>query len=478
MTRVLTPDTIISTLNALKFRFTPRVWLFAATLILKIVAVAASAIAYGIINRPLVIIAALVWLGYFAALFIIALPQSENFLKKYTRWLKPAAKVSVTMLLVIGVLEVALIGVIAAGAFDDSSETVQDLVRTFERTQVYNDATALSHQATENFLQGEDPYREADIISALNEHEIPTVKLTPVRAGQFADDFPYPSLEKMETVWAKAVKTPDVQPVEFESKYNYPAASFVLAAPFFALGADDYRIVLAVIPLLVLGYVIWRIKLNRWRLLLAVILLASLELWNQMTAGETSVLAFPFLLLAWLFAKRRWLLSAIFMGIAIAVKQTAWFFLPFYLILMLREYGFKKAFYISVITGGVFLSFNLPYVVQDYYLWLGSIFAPLTGDLFPSGVGIVTLVMAGIVDIGSTPFLVVELAVMLAGAVWYYRNCRRYPNTGLVLAVLPLFFAWRSGWSYFFFIDIILLVAILFNEYRVDRTDKVPVLAD
>jgi uncharacterized membrane protein len=146
---------------------------------------------------------------------------------------------------------------------------------------------------------------------------------------------------------------------------------------------------------------------------------------------------------------------------------------------MFREYGFKRSFYVSAIAGGIFLAFNLPFMAQDFYLWLGSIFDPLTGDLFPSGVGIATLVMAGIVNIKSSmPFLVMELAVLLAGGIWYYRNCRRYPNTGLVLAVLPLFFAWRSGWSYFFFIDIILLVAILLNEYRLDRPETAAVPAD
>ena len=457
-------------MNTLKFELTPRVSLFAATLILKILAVAFSAIAYGILSLPLVFCGALIWLAYFSSLFVVALPQSENFLQKYMRWLKPAAKVSVATLLTIGMLEVGVIGAIAAGVFDNSSEAVEDLVYTFERTQIYSDATALSHQATENFLEGENPYEEADIIAALTEHNIPTVKLTPVRAGQFANEFPYPTLEKMEAVWQDVVKTPDVPPVEFETHYSYPAGSFILAAPFFALGVDDYRVVIAVIPLLALGYVIWRVKSNRWRLLLAAVLLASLEIWNLMTAGETSILAFPFLLLAWLFAKRKWWLSAIFMGVAIAVKQTAWFFIPFYLILLFREYGFKRTAYISAIAGGVFLAFNLPYMVQDFYLWLGSLFAPLTGDLFPSGIGIVTLVMAGVVDTQSSmPFLVMELAVMLSGAIWYYRNCRRYPNTGLILAVLPLFFAWRSGWSYFFFIDIIILATIILNEYRLDK---------
>ena len=32
------------------------------------------------------------------------------------------------------------------------------------------------------------------------------------------------------------------------------------------------------------------------------------------------------------------------------------------------------------------------------------------------------------------------------------------------MAVLPLFFAWRSLWTYFFYIGLIILASILINE--------------
>jgi hypothetical protein len=58
-----------------------------------------------------------------------------------------------------------------------------------------------------------------------------------------------------------------------------------------------------------------------------------------------------------------------------------------------------------------------------------------------------------------------EVLVMLAGIAWYWRNCRRYPHTGILLAVVPLFFAWRSSWWYFFGADIILLAVIIIEDY-------------
>jgi hypothetical protein len=81
-------------------------------------------------------------------------------------------------------------------------------------------------------------------------------------------------------------------------------------------------------------------------------------------------------------------------------------------------------------------------------------------------VGIISLVAGGIVNVTSPLlFSILELAVFLAAIVWYWFNCRRYPDTAPVLSVLPLFFAWRSLWGYFFYVDIITLAAILINEY-------------
>jgi hypothetical protein len=57
-----------------------------------------------------------------------------------------------------------------------------------------------------------------------------------------------------------------------------------------------------------------------------------------------------------------------------------------------------------------------------------------------------------------------EIAVMLVALVWYWCNCP-YPHTGIILAVAPLFFAWRSSWWYFFNFVIILLVVLIIEDY-------------
>lgn len=202
------------------------------------------------------------------------------------------------------------------------------------------------------------------------------------------------------------------------------------------------------------------------RLLFIAALLISLELWNGVAACETGSLYFPFLLLAWVLPRRHLWLSALFMGIAVAIKQVAWFFIPFYLILLFRTMGLKRTLVVLAIVFGVFLVINVPFIASDPKLWATSILAPMTDNLFPLGIGIITLVTGGLLEIQSPLiFSVLELFIAALAIVWYFRYCTRYPHTGPLLAVLPLFFAWRSLWPYFFYADIIILAAVIINEY-------------
>lgn len=138
------------------------------------------------------------------------------------------------------------------------------------------------------------------------------------------------------------------------------------------------------------------------------------------------------------------------MGVAIATKQVAWFYMLFYLVLLIKIFDWKKAGTALLISGGVFLAFNGVFIVQDPALWLHSLLAPMADKLFPLGVGPVTLVINGYITTRSTAiFGAMEIAALLAGLGWYWRNCRRFPSTGIILSVVPLFFTWRSSWWYF-----------------------------
>ena len=446
---------------------TPRIMLFFVAVLIKIIASALGGIGFVWNSSALMISGTVVWLIWFAILFLIAMPKTDRLLQNQMRWLKPAALTISIIFLVTGLVLLVAVSSFGLGVFqvDKLGEKPAQLVTSFENVFAYNDATALCHQATENLIEGDNPYAEANVVTAMIKFSGSYDKLTPLREGSFTEVFPYPTTEDLEQLWQEASQSPEQVPPELETKLGYPAGCFLLPAPFVLMGMDDIRLVYLIFILPALAYVVLKAPKNLRFLLIGAILI-SLEIWNSVAAGETGSLCFPFLLLAWILPRKHLWLSALFMGVAVATKQVAWFFMPFYLILIFRTMGMKRMLSVLAIVAGVFLVTNVPFIMSDPKLWLASIMAPMTDNLFPLGVGIITLVTGGILDIQSSLiFSVLELFIGGLAVIWYFRYCLRYPHTGPLLAVLPLFFAWRSLWPYFFYADVIILAAIIVNEY-------------
>jgi hypothetical protein len=439
---------------------TPRLLLYPLLIIVQLAASAAGGIGFVSGNPPaLLLTGTFLWLVWFFGLFVLAIGTTDAILAGIAEKLRKTAIVFVSVLLVLVFLE----GVFVIARYSGVKFT--GVFHEFDQTFIYNDATALCHQATENLLRGENPYATGNIVIAIEEYGGASDRITPRREGIFASVFPYPSEAEMKEAWQKALDNPTLTTPEIETRMNYPAGAFELPALFMWMGIKDIRLVYLIFVVLALGGVIWLVpKQFRWPLVAVIIV--GLAFWNSIAGGETGSLAFPFMLLGWvLFRKRPWA-SAILMGIAMSVKQTAFFLVPFYLVLMFQTFGIKKTILVTGIMAGIFLATNLPFIIRDPMLWMNSMGAPMSEDFFPVGAGIVTLIASGLINLQSPAvFTLMEGFVMGAGLTWYILNCRKYPHTGPILAFFPLFFAWRSLWSYFFYIDIIVVAAVIIDEY-------------
>jgi hypothetical protein len=421
-------------------------------------------------SGPLYLTGMILWLAWFAMLMVIAWPHTDKLLRRFNKPLLIMARLLVVVVVLFGGFELSGISTtgLANIGIDVFGPNSKELLSALSHSFAYNDATALCHQAANNVRHGLNPYAEANIVKANLLFGNPFDKTTPRRVGRFANDFPYPTVAELQSVWEQAVKDPEHVPLEIESRLAYPAGCFLLPLPLLAIGITDLRWAYLIILLPALAFALARAPGNlRWWLLAGI--LASLEIWNSIASGETGILFFAFLLMAWVLVRRRLWLAALCLGFAIAAKQLAWFFVPYFLILVLRTEGFKKAVLTTSIAVAVFAAFNLPFIFQDAQLWLSSITAPMSNLLFPIGVGLVSLVTGGYWHLDTQiVFGILEVIVGATGVIWYYFNYRRAPYIGLVLATLPLFFAWRSMWSYFYFFDLILFTVIILFEYGQD----------
>ena len=440
----------------------PRYFLFFLAVLIQLTASALSGIGYSVHGAAFWVAGLIFWLIWFFIMFLIIRPQTDNLLQRYYGFLRRGAITIFTALFIVGVAEAVILGIFAPYFLDDGvnggvDEVVQQLYGGFH----YNDGTALSQQAAENLLAGKDPYSNSNIVTAFSTYDSAYDRLTPLKLGRFADDYPYPSQQQIAQVWDSALENPSQPPVEIESHVCYPAGSFLLLVPFIAAGIKDIQIIYVILVIAALIYVTWRIPGKR-RLIFIGVVVVSLELWNTLAIGETGIIVFPLLLIAWVTLGENDWVSSIFMGLAVATKQIAWFFVPFYVILLWRIAKPKMVAAAIGIILAVFAATNAYFIAQSPSLWLASVTSPMVEPLFPLGVGVVSLVTSGLVNIRtSIPFSVAEIVVFIGGILWYLRYGKRYPDAGPILAILPLFFAWRSIWTYFFYIGIIVLARIL-----------------
>jgi hypothetical protein len=333
--------------------------------------------------------------------------------------------------------------------------------RAYVQGQPYNnDGAVMDLYAATQFLHGKSPYVKANLPQALAALNAPATTTTPLMDGQFRGLQTYPSPDAVQQVFMNVLRhrTHGGVPIppEFESKYNYPSGSFLLILPFVAAGIHDVRF-LYLLFLVLMGVYLWYRVPTALRVLVPFLILADLPLIMLTSGGQPDTMYGFFMLIGLAEWRRRWT-SPLAMGLAVATKQLAWFFLPFYLILVARRLGLREALRRLGIVGAIFLIFNGAFIIQAPASYLSSIEGPMTDPMFPLGTGIIALFVAGVFHLApKAAFTVAEMTAWIAGATAFARTRLLVPATMAVLGALPLFFAWRSLANYFYLVPIVTL---------------------
>lgn len=350
--------------------------------------------------------------------------------------------------------ERTLVRVVALGcltlAIGGVGEVVYVGFECFQPPVYYNDGALLDENAARLLLRGENPYTQSDIVAAAREAHQPAQFTTPLKRGKLAHATSYPSAGELNRLLAQEPVGRPNQVQEFETHVSYPALAFLVLVPL--VWAN-----LPTTPLFYLGCLLVFAAIGvrsarrdrRWWV--ALLFAADLPVISAALGGGIDILCALLVVFAWLHY-RRWWLSAVALGLALATKQTAWFALPLYLIFVYQYRGAWDAARRTGVAGALFLAINLPFILLDRGAWLAGVLAPMRDPMFPLGAGLIALAIAHL-----TPFLprdayvVLEVIGMAAALIWYWRWARVRPEAALVLATLPLFFAWRSLPSYFQF---------------------------
>jgi uncharacterized membrane protein len=345
-------------------------------------------------------------------------------------------KIAVIGCLILGGIGLGYVGLI-------SFEMVQSPV-------YYNDGTLLDHNAALLVLHGQNPYTQSDIVAAIRNFHQPAVYTTPLQQGKLANQLTYPTNEQLQALLAlEPIGHPD-QVLEFESHVSYPALAFLVLIPLVWAGAPTvvpfYLLCLALLALIGLRFV--QRELRWW---VALLFLADLPVLNSTLSGSLDLFYILLIFLAWL-SYRRWWLSATLLGLALASKQISWYYFPFYLIFIYQRYGVRDAVRRFMLASVLFVALNLPFLALNAGAWSAGVLAPMRDPMFPEGAGLIALSIGNLVPfLPREGYALLEGLGMVGALLWYWRWGRVRPESAMVLAVLPLFLAWRSLPSYFYF---------------------------
>lgn len=303
------------------------------------------------------------------------------------------------------------------------------------------DAVVAQHRATELFLQGENPYRSLDVIAALREFG-----LDPALGTDLEDGTQVHSL-------------------------SYPALSFLVPAPFMALGITDVRVVYLGEILLLIPVLLRPIKLH-WRPLVAAVVVGSAIITRQTIGAGVDPTYALLLVLAVTFIRHR-TASPILIGLAAASRQPAWFFIPFYLLETWRRDGGREALRRGAIVAAAAIIPNLPFFFDAPGAFLAGVSGPMLQALEPYGVGLVRFGLEGLLPLWPRiVYGLLSVAVLSGFLALLWRRARTLPNGFMVFPSLVLWFSWRSAQNYFSFAGVFALLGD--EELRADGAPEAP----
>ena len=245
---------------------------------------------------------------------------------------------------------------------------------------------------------------------------------------------------------------------------SYPALSFEVYLPLLALGVKVQAAVWVDVAAWGLSGIILYAVLPKRLAPLAIIVL-SLDLYiGYAVGGVTDFLFVPMLVgaaVGWdRFATARGLTAwrgPVFMGLAMAIKQTPWLIVPFVVVGIVvesrQENGWRQAIRDGArycgIAAAAFLAPNLPYLIASPVAWLRGILTPITSGAVPAGQGLISLSLSLPVGGGSLRAFNIAALVVFAAALLSFAAV--YPVLKPAAFLIPsivLFFATRSFGSY------------------------------
>ena len=389
-----------------------------------------------------------------AVVGIVILLRASLAVPLSKRWFRWSVRSRWLALIAAGVLTLGTLVTFAGDA---------TMIVTSTAAQSYaTDIISLAHENAQLVLAGRNPYTSDDAYrTALA--RFPLALGTPMRGPVFGTGYDHPAPSRIDAVQRQYVRSPGSESGAFApaTLHSYPALSFLLYVPLLWLGIQNVLLLHILVYWCLFAWLVWLTPVG-WRHWGALVALAAMPTVAASLIVTNEVIAIALVLTAWHFrhVRRRAWLSAIMLGLACAYKQYAWFFVPFFAVELLSVYGWREALKRGLAAFGAFLLPNLPYIIASPQAWFASLWLPMSEPLFATGMGFIALPVGHLMPYGLPLLYAMAEVGVMAALVWVFARWRSTVGDGaLALALVPLFFAFRSPPNYFAFLPWLALYA-------------------
>jgi uncharacterized membrane protein len=277
------------------------------------------------------------------------------------------------------------------------------------------------------------------------------------------------------------------------TRLSYPAGSFLAYVPLLALGVKAQAGNIVDLAFWVAGmFLLWRLLPANLRWAAAIVMSAGTYL-SYIFGGVTDTLYIPFVIAA-LYrwdrfgdsGERTWVRWAgpVLLGVAMSMKQTPWFLLPFLVLGVGFEARARGAAAAAVRTSaryavlaiGTFALINLPFIVLTPAAWAKDSLVPFLTPTIPDGQGLVDLALYEHLGGGRLSYFTLAGALFfLFGLALFAVHYERLKRAWVPLLLFSFFFPTRSLGSYL----IMLLPAVMVaaTTVRTPSASSFPALA-
>lgn len=177
-------------------------------------------------------------------------------------------------------------------------------------------------------------------------------------------------------------------------------------------------------------------------------------------SSVTVYLMFALLLLAYTKLEGKW--SWLFLGLCLSVQEQLWFPVVLLIIYSLNNNGLKKGFENVFGALGVFLVFNLYFILNNPSAFFGNIFGPINQLLFPeSSSSIGYLIATNYHILLSTYTTLFDLSLLALALLFVYFNRKKLVG---LFAMTPFLLLSHSIPIYYTFFTGFMVVTIFINE--------------